>query len=160
MVESVVVGIDPGMAGGIAAYGWNSQKLVAYSRMPTIMIGQKKHVDAAFVHRFMVDVDADVVVIEQVHAMPGQGVTSTFTFGQGYGSVCGAASIFGVVTEFVTPQKWKKAMNLSKDKRASLDAASRFWPNAVDWSVKANDGIAEAALIAKWYTERTGSAKT
>ena len=159
-IERTVVGIDPGMSGGIAAYGWNSQRLIAYSRMPTWKIGPKTHVRARDVHDFLQTVGADVVVIEQVHAMPRQGVTSTFTFGQAFGAVCAAADIWGCAVEFVTPAVWKQQMQVTKDKRSSLDTASRLWPGAVDWSVKANDGVAEAALIARWYTIRNGVVPT
>jgi crossover junction endodeoxyribonuclease RuvC len=159
-IESIIVGVDPGMKGGLAAYGWNSRRLIAYSRMPVWKIGPKTHVKARDVYDFLKTVDADVVVIEQVHAMPGQGVTSTFTFGQAFGAVAAAADIWPCPVEFVTPAVWKKQMQVTKDKRSALDTASRLWPGAVDWSVKANDGIAEAALIAKWYTIRNGVVPT
>ena len=149
-----IMGIDPGLSGGVAVLRsmpigveWIDGK-----RMPTHVVGSKTHVKARDLQQFIQHWNPDVIVIEQVNAMPKQGVSSTFTFGMAYGAVCALADAYAVPVEFVTPRRWKDKLGLSNDKRASLDAASRFWPDAVDWSVKANDGIAEAALIAKWYT--------
>lgn len=150
--DLVIAGIDPGQSGGIALT--QGTKLTAFARMPTMKVGGKTHVDARALHDLLTKdtwPPPDAIVIEQVHAMPRQGVSSTFAFGAAFGSACAAAYITGRRVEFVTPAAWKKALGLSSDKRASLDMARRLWPEAVDWSVLANDGIAEAALIAEWY---------
>lgn len=155
MNEAAILGIDPGQSGGFAMI--QGTRLRFYGRMPTMKVGGKTHVDARALYQVIVEdmyPGPDVIVIEQVHAMPRQGVTSTFSFGAAFGSACATAYITGRRVEFVTPAAWKKAMGLGSDKRSSLDAARRLWPDAVDWSVLANDGIAEAALIAEWYRTR------
>lgn len=97
-----------------------------------------------------------LVFIEKVHAMPGQGVTSMFSFGFGAGLLAGILSCHDVSWEYVTPQKWKATMTegLPKDKNISVTVALRLFPDAKDILVGprggAKDGIADALLIAEW----------
>ena len=93
-----------------------------------------------------------VAVIEQVGAMPGQGVTSMFTFGRAVGRVEGVLVALGVSIDFTRPQVWKKHFKLSKDKENARALAQRFYPKA-SLARKKDAGVAEALLIARHYYE-------
>lgn len=148
---TTVIGIDPGKSGGIAAVNRDGQFL-AGMRMPTLKHGNREIVDTRNLTNWIVSAWGDVeFVIEQVSAMPGQGVSSMFNFGRHTGAVEGWALDWGDPVRWVTPQRWKKFFTLSKDKRASLDRARLEFGESDLWDVKANDGIAEAALIALWW---------
>jgi crossover junction endodeoxyribonuclease RuvC len=88
--------------------------------------------------------------IEQVSARPGQGTVSMFTFGGAYMAAIAIAQRSYRPTTMVTPQKWKKAMGLSKDKNLSLDMARELWPEA-PLKRKKDNGRAEALLIAEFF---------
>jgi crossover junction endodeoxyribonuclease RuvC len=91
----------------------------------------------------------DLAVVELVHAMPKQGVTSTFTFGMGFGVIKGVLAAYQVPVRFVTPQEWKKGLKLTKDKASSRQRASELFPEWAGWFSRVrDDGRAEAALIA------------
>ena len=89
-------------------------------------------------------------ILEAVHAMPKQGVSSTFKFGMSFGSAITIIERFSKVVHMVTPQQWKKDMKLSSDKAESLAMARDLWPLAPLHRVKDN-GRAEALLLAEWY---------
>lgn len=146
----MICGIDPGAKGGIA-FLTPDGRLAEYARMPTKKAGSKNWVDGHALFNMLQIVRPKTVVIENVSSRPGQGVVSVFSFGMAFGVAVGVVEAYGPERLLmVAPQQWKKQMNLSSDKGASLDMASRLWRNGVDWSVKANDGIAEAALLAQW----------
>ena len=85
--------------------------------------------------------------------MPKQGVSSTFAFGMSTG-IAEACALFAAAQMVrVTPQQWKKHHGLVKDKRASLNAAALRWPEWDGWEILANDGAAEAALMAQWWLD-------
>ena len=150
----IIIGIDPGQTGGVAAIDTDGQ-LLTYTRMPIIQHGKRKLVDTAALHRLIrPDQPSCVFCIEQVSAMPAQGSVSGFNFGRAAGAVEGWALSYGVPVQFVTPQVWKKALNLSSDKQQSLDRAKLEFGQLKIWDVKANDGIAEAALIALWHLKQ------
>ena len=95
----------------------------------------------------------DVVVTEKVHAMPKQGVSSTFNFAKSYGIVIGVVASLRHPLVKMTPQEWKRANGLiGKDKDASRQLAMELWPqHAERFARKMDDGRAEAALIARAY---------
>jgi crossover junction endodeoxyribonuclease RuvC len=142
----VVVGIDPGKKGGIAClFG---EKLSVWPFSPKTLCTV---LDS---HR------PDLVAVEQVHAMPGQGVTSMFTFGQGYGMILGICYHAGYKTDngrlmLVTPQKWKTHYSLiGCPKTASIDLAMSLYQGEgfrpSQRARKPSDGMAEATLIANY----------
>ena len=151
-----ILGVDPGQAGGLAII--QAGRLVKGTRMPIVKIRGKAQVDARAVVRWWDDclVPFDVAVIEAVHAMPRQGVSSSFQFGRMLGGIEALVYSTGARVEYVTPAAWKKAMGLSTDKQASIDAAKIQFGSAADWMItrKADDGIAEAALIAAYWHAR------
>jgi hypothetical protein len=89
------------------------------------------------------------VVVEAVHAMPKQGVSSTFKFGMAYGVAISLAQRFNVPVNGVAPRVWKKALKLDSDKDTSLLLARELWPNA-PLARKKDNGRAEALLLAYW----------
>lgn len=91
-----------------------------------------------------------VVILERVNAMPGQGVSSMFSFGMSYGEVRGAAKAMGLGVKYVTPQKWKRQAGLvKKPKEAALGLVIETWPDRRDLFARKKDvGRADAALIA------------
>jgi crossover junction endodeoxyribonuclease RuvC len=89
-----------------------------------------------------------MVALEKVASRPAQGVVSVFKFGMAYGAAIAICERLGNWST-VTPQAWKKALGLSKDKAESLELARNLWPDAPLSRVKDN-GRAEALLIAEW----------
>lgn len=148
-----VLGVDPGQSGGLAVV--HNGRLVKGIRMPVIKHNGKALIDARAVVRWWDDclIPFDVAVIEAVHAMPGQGVSSSFQFGRMLGGIESLVYSTGARVEYVTPAKWKRDMGLKSDKQASIDAAKLRFGSIADELIrhKADDGIAEAALIAVNY---------
>lgn len=138
-------GIDPGATGGIAFLG--GPKFIAGFRMPY----HDKRVDGRELSRILELYHPEEVVIERVAARPGQGVTSMFTFGYNAGVLQGVVQSLGYPLVMIKPEEWKKLSGLTgKDKRASNMLAKNLWPDAaIEWDVAANNGIAEAALLAR-----------
>ena len=95
------------------------------------------------------------VVIEQVSAMPGQGVTSMFNFGQSFGILKGICSAMQLPTYFVRPAKWKKYFNLiNSEKDASRTRAIEIFPYfSSNLSKKKDSNKADAILIASYFHE-------
>lgn len=89
------------------------------------------------------------VIVELVHSMPRDGVRSAFAFGSAYGATLALAQRFNCTWHMVTPQRWKKALQLDSDKQKSLDLARELWPNA-PLSRKKDNGRAEALLLAEY----------
>lgn len=89
------------------------------------------------------------IVVEAVHAMPKQGVSSTFKFGMAYGTAITLAQRFNVPMFTVSPRNWKKTFNLDSDKDKSLDLARELFPKA-PLARKKDNGRAEALLLALW----------
>jgi crossover junction endodeoxyribonuclease RuvC len=109
----------------------------------------KKAVCAATVADIIDAFEPDVALIERVHAMKGQGVSSCFNFGVSYGVVQGVVTAHRIPVHLITPQEWKKHHRLSSDKGAARGLASRLIPAQADlFSRVRDDGRAEAALLA------------
>lgn len=149
-----ILGIDPGKSGGLAVV--TRTELVDGIRMPVMKVGQKDAVDGRALWRWLEGHAIDAVVIEAVHAMPRQGVTSSFQFGRMLGGVEAIAMATGAPVHYVSPAKWKRAMGLSSDKADSISAAKLRYGQAADdlLTHKNRDGIAEAALIGAYWLEQ------
>lgn len=158
----IYLGIDPGLDGAVAAVGGAFGPAVYDT--PTMTVagsdGSKKRVYAisrmAEILSPYRGVAGDLLVlIENVHAMPGQGVRSMFSMGYGLGLWEGLLAGLGLPFERVTPQRWKKLMldGQGKDKDASRFKAQALFPKA-ELHLKKHDGRAEALLIAE-YGRRT-----
>ena len=107
-----------------------------------------------------IDVKEVRVVIEQVSAMPGQGVTSMFNFGQTFGILKGICSAMQLSMYFVRPAKWKKYFNLiNSEKDASRTRVIEIFPYiSSQLSKKKDSNKADAILIASFYYETYKSA--
>jgi len=152
----VILGIDVGANGGLALVS-PTRELIAGTRMPTMTVRGKTAVDAVAVINWVSLYPRPTrIVIELVSAMKGQGVTSMFQFGRMLGGIECAVQPWQVPIEYITPAVWKKALGLSSDKQASLDAAHTAFGERGRELIryKADDGIAEAGLLAL-YSLRT-----
>lgn len=96
--------------------------------------------------------------LERVSAMPGQGVTSMFKFGENFGFIQGLLTAYSIPYELVTPQKWKKEFQITGDKNSSIAVCKRLFPNVslrrTDRCKKDHDGMAEALLMACYAKRR------
>lgn len=153
---SYVIGIDPGCSGALVVLQSAAQPLpVEWIRMPTLKVGQSTRVDAAAVARFLQEFDTGHVFIEQVHAMPKQGVSSVYTFGHAAGVVEGVVAALMLPLTLVTPQTWKKRAGLiGSEKDAARSRAIQLWPRWADLAKKgAGQAFADAALIARYGSQ-------
>ena len=122
--------------------------------MPTFQERNKTLVDGNALLEWLSPWDLDQTVIEWVHAMPRQGVSSSFSFGRSTGAVETVARCRSPRTHWVAPALWKKHFGLSSDKGASLDKAKSVFGDTFTWAYKTQDGIAEAALMTRWYVDK------
>ena len=156
----LIIGIDPGISGSICFF--EDGKIIEVIEMPVMTEGKKnkKQVNGAQIYNEFLkrinNKDDDIrVVIEQVSAMPGQGVTSMFNFGQSYGILKGICSAMQLPMFFVRPAKWKKYFNLiNSQKDASRTRAIEIFPYfSSQLSRKKDSNKADAILIASFYHE-------
>ena len=157
----LIIGIDPGISGSICFFENGEIKDVI--DMPTMTDGKKnkKQVNGSQIFneisRRIIKIDRKniKVVIEQVSAMPGQGVTSMFNFGQSFGILKGICSTMQLPMYFVRPAKWKKYYNLiNSEKDASRTRAIEIFPNfSPQLSKKKDSNKADAILIASFFYE-------
>jgi len=152
----MILGIDPGLSGALAFYYPVSGALDVVD-MPThrlVANGKgKTRLDLYRLAQALRDMNFFEPItwafIEEVHAMPKQGVTSSFSFGFAAGAVQGIVAALGIPMTRVTPNKWKQALGLTGDKDMSRRRASELMPrHAHNWPLKKHDGRAEAALMA------------
>jgi crossover junction endodeoxyribonuclease RuvC len=146
---NVVIGVDPGATGAIAALDTDGG-IVAVHDMPH----HGGIVSPALIADILSDLrlahDLAVAWVERVHAMPRQGVSSSFKFGDAYGTVKGVLGGARVPLELVTPGKWKGDAGLTSDKGASRRRAIELWPeHSATFARVKDDGRAEACLIAR-----------
>ena len=157
----LIIGIDPGISGSICFF--ENGKIIDVIEMPTMTEGKKnkKQVNGSQVYneiakRVGIAEKKDIrVVIEHVSAMPGQGVTSMFNFGQSFGILKGICSAMQLPMYFVRPAKWKKYFNLiNSEKDASRTRAIEIFPYfSSQLSRKKDSNKADAILIASFYYE-------
>ena len=156
----LIIGIDPGISGSICFF--KDGKILEVIEMPVMNDGKKnkKQVNGAqiyneFLKRINFKDSENRVVIEQVSAMPGQGVTSMFNFGQSFGILKGICSAMQLPVFFVRPAKWKKYFNLiNSQKDASRTRAIEIFPYfSKHLSKKKDSNKADAILIASFYYE-------
>ena len=156
----LIIGIDPGISGSICFF--EEGKILDVVEMPIMIDGKKnkRQVNGAQIYNEILKrinrSQKDVrVVIEQVSAMPGQGVTSMFNFGQSFGILKGICSAMQLPMFFVRPIKWKKYFNLiNSQKDASRTRAIEIFPYfSTQLSKKKDSNKADAILIASFYYE-------
>ena len=147
-----VLGVDPGISGAIAVYDGSN---IEVADVPTFTAksGKKNKtmINIPGTMAAILGFEPDFVFMEKVGAMPGQGVTSMFRFGEAYGILQGLCSDYPVT--FVTPQTWKKFNGIppGSDKDSSRQRATQLFPsNAASWARKKDNGRTDAALIARY----------
>ena len=154
-----IIGIDPGLSGAIAILEDN--KVIELFDMPVMSDGKKnkRQLNSAHLVKLIRDNIKDsqdiTMVVEQVNAMPGQGVTSMFNFGQTFGAIKGICAALGLPIFFVRPAKWKKHFELiNSSKDASRTKAIEMYPKISDKLSKKKDvNKSDAILIARYYSE-------
>ena len=157
----LIIGIDPGISGSICFF--EDGKILDVIEMPTMAEGKKnkKQVNGSQIYNEILKRTTKIknneirIVIEQVSAMPGQGVTSMFNFGQSFGILKGICSAMQLPMYFVRPAKWKKYFNLiNSEKDASRTKAIEIFPYfSGHLSRKKDSNKADAILIASFYYE-------
>ena len=154
-----IIGIDPGLSGAIAILDDN--KIIELFDMPVMPDGKKnkRQLNSALLVKLIKDniknLENTVMIVEQVNAMPGQGVTSMFNFGQTFGAIKGICAALGLPIFFVRPAKWKKHFELiNSSKDASRTKAIEMYPYISEQLAKKKDvNKADAILIARFYRE-------
>ena len=157
----LIIGIDPGLSGSICFL--IDGKILDVIEMPTMAEGKKnkRQVNGSQVFNEITKRTKEYqknqvrVVIEQVSAMPGQGVTSMFNFGQSFGVLKGVCTAMQLPMYFVRPAKWKKYFNLiNSEKDTSRTRAIEIFPSfSSSLSKKKDSNKADAILIASFYYE-------
>ena len=155
----LVIGIDPGISCAICFF--HKGKVLDVIDMPVMNDGKKnkRQLNASQIFNEMSEVQQKYnnekicVVIEQVSAMPGQGVTSMFNFGQSFGALKGICAAMQLPMYFVRPAKWKKYFNLIKsEKQASRTKAIEIFPQISNKLSKKKDiNKADAILISSYF---------
>jgi crossover junction endodeoxyribonuclease RuvC len=154
---TLFIGIDPGLKGGIAILpGVTKIEPVGW---PMPLLGGDYNLRGIYdlIGRYvgLCDTYEARVIIEKVHAMPKQGISSAFNFGRGYGSLVTIATVLRAKVILVTPQRWKKVVlhDTLMDKPAALAYSNRMFPSIpliLSGCRKPHDGIADAVCIAEY----------
>jgi crossover junction endodeoxyribonuclease RuvC len=158
----IYIGIDPGLNGAVGVVdlgaGNCEPKLFVYDT-PTVLVEggktRRKYLTSAMAlliesYKNRSDV---LAILENVHSMPSQGVSSSFCFGEGKGMWEGILAAYNVPTELVSPQRWKKEImaDQGKEKSAARFKAMALFPNLADHlKLVKHDGRAEALLLAEY----------
>lgn len=148
----MVLGIDPGLKGGY--FLTDSRTPLIYNRTPV----NGKEIDIGHIRDAVTIFGTpDRVIIEKVHAMPGNGVVSMFTFGDGYGQLKGMCKALDWPLYLVRPQQWKKDVlsGTKKDKAAAINCIKNLYPSVnliLPRCSVPHDGVADAACLAVWGT--------
>ena len=155
----IIVGIDPGIAGAICFF--SSGNVIDVIDMPTMAEGKKnkKQVNGRQIYNEILLMknkflnEKMSVIVEQVSAMPGQGVTSMFNFGQSFGVIKGVCAAMQLPIFFVRPAKWKKHFDLiNSQKDSSRVKAIEMFPKFSHMlSKKKDSNKADAILIANYH---------
>ena len=155
----IIFGIDPGISGAISVL--ENKKVIEVYDTPTMIDGKKNkrqingaQVTNIFKERLNGEKEV-VVVVEHVNAMPGQGVTSMFNFGQSFGVIKGICAALNLPIYFVRPSKWKKHFNLIKtNKDASRTKVIEVYPEiSSKLHRKKDSNRADAILIALYFSD-------
>ena len=161
----IIFGIDPGVSGAISIL--ENKKILEVLEMPTMIDGKKnkKQVNGSQVTNIIkgrLNIDKEIiVVVEHVNAMPGQGVTSMFNFGQSFGVIKGVCAALKLPIYFVRPTKWKKHFSLIKtNKDASRTKVIEIYPEISSGVSKKKDlHKADAILIARYFNDTQNNSK-
>ena len=154
-----IIGIDPGLSGAIAVL--DNNKVLKIYDMPVMAEGKKnkRQLNSAQLVNIIkenIEKHEEInVVVEQVNAMPGQGVTSMFNFGQTFGAIKGVCAALNLPIFFIRPSKWKKYFELiNSSKDSSRTKAIEMYPSIADQLSKKKDvNKSDAILIARFFSD-------
>lgn len=153
LTATAVLGIDPGFGGALAWLDLGGGLKI--EDMPVLTVERngkaKREIDLAALVALIENHRPAFAVVEHVGAMPGQGVSSMFAFGKGFGAILGVLAALRVPVELVRPDAWKKAARVPAGKDGARLRASQLLPaHGGHWRRAKDDGRAEAAMLA-WY---------
>ena len=154
--RKIIIGMDPGFTGAIGVIDLVDNECRYIEDMPTLIDRKgKKQIDVGTLSNIVLDLDSrfdiQFAAVEKVGSMPNQGLSSTFRFGYGAGTLEGVLRAHDVDCRFYLPQMWKACLGLSPSKKESLILARKLWPDASKYFKRAkDDGRAEACLIAHY----------
>jgi len=150
---SIFIGIDPGKSGAMAIVSTDTQPFVR-----VVPFDEREYAEVLRFHN-----EYDTIggcVVERVSAMPGQGVSSMFSFGENYGFIQGLLTAYNIPFELVMPRVWKKEFGVTSDKNTSIAVARRLFPDTplerTNRCKKEDDGICEALLMAEFARRKMG----
>ena len=154
-----IIGIDPGLSGAIAVL--ENDKVLKIYDMPVMAEGKKnkRQLNSAqlvnIIKENIKTHDEINVVVEQVNAMPGQGVTSMFNFGQTFGAIKGVCAALSLPIFFIRPSKWKKYFELiNSSKDSSRTKVIEMYPSIANQLSKKKDvNKSDAILIARFFSD-------
>ena len=154
-----IIGIDPGLSGAIAVL--DNNKVLKIYDMPVMAEGKKnkRQLNSAqlvnIIKENIENREEINVVVEQVNAMPGQGVTSMFNFGQTFGAIKGVCAALNLPIFFIRPSKWKKYFELiNSSKDSSRTKAIEMYPSIANQLSKKKDvNKSDAILIARFFSD-------
>jgi crossover junction endodeoxyribonuclease RuvC len=154
----MIVGIDPGASGALAFFDYNEGALTIHD-MPTMLVmrgkKEKKEISPQALASILRSPGIITATIEKVGAMPGQGVSSMWQFGRSVGMIEGTLAALTIPTSYVTPQQWRKSLNVREGKDGSRQRACELFPAYAHLFARVkDDGRAEAALIAYYGAMR------
>lgn len=157
MSKKISIGIDPGKDGGfsiiwdnglIDCYAWDDDAFVSAMRGVYIVARPDELLLRPKV----------ACCVEKVGAMPGQGVTSMFSFGKSLGFIEGVLQAYHISYQLVPPAKWKKEFSLNSSKQKSVEICKKLFPNVnlrrTEKCKKDHDGMAESLLMAEFARRR------
>ena len=155
----IIIGVDPGITGAISVL--ENKKVIEVYDTPTMIDGKKnkRQVNGSHLTNIIKEIillnKETIAVVEHVNAMPGQGVTSMFNFGQSFGVIKGICAALSLPIYFVRPTKWKKHFNLIKtNKEASRTKVIEIYPEiSGKLSRKKDSNKADAILIARYFND-------
>jgi crossover junction endodeoxyribonuclease RuvC len=163
----ILAGIDPGLSGAVAVVELDVRtgkiRMLSVADMPIVSAIQgkttKRHLQLPVLANLL-DVPGvgppDAVMIEEVHAMPGQGVTSMFRFGHAAGAAAGVCAGLRIPTSFVRPQVWQPAVGVSRDGKSGRLRAANLYPDHAHMFARVkDDGRADAVLIATYFAQNS-----
>ena len=150
----ILCGIDPGLSGALAIFHPEKGTLVLID-MPTVEVkvgaSKKRRVSEPMLAELLRPYGIEHAALEQVSAMPGQGVSSMFQFGLSYGAIRGVLAGLRIPITSVTPAKWMRDLKLNGGKDGSRQRASELFPAyAASFSRVKDNGRSDAALLAYW----------
>ncbi len=165
MIFSVYVGIDPGLKGGLTAISGGGVIFWCIP-MPVITDGKKNLLDSRMIANKLRELPLDtIVVIEKVHSMPKQSVSSMFTFGYGAGVLEGVCAALNLRYVFVAPQTWMKSVLADMPggvEKSSIAFCKRFFNQdflATPRSKVPHDGMTDSACMALYGLKEYGSSQ-